>query len=79
MTIAVGRRARDEPLSRCVLTRMPNVMLSPNGLVMTDEWALGSGSSAMRAIVAVRRGHVPVFVANPAVLERPSLQALRDG
>lgn len=51
------------------LLTMPNVVLAPHALAWTDEMALGNGRSAIRAILDVRDGRVPTYLANPAVLE----------
>jgi len=58
------------------LVALHNVVLSPHALAWTDEMALGNGSSAIRAILAVRAGRVPAHLANPAVAASP-LFALR--
>jgi hypothetical protein len=42
---------------------------------MSDDWALGCGRSAIRAILAVRSGQAPEFVANKEVLDRPGFKA----
>jgi phosphoglycerate dehydrogenase-like enzyme len=57
------------------LVGMGNVTITPHGLAWTDQWARDTGGSAIRAILDVRAGRVPKFVANKAVLERPSFQA----
>jgi phosphoglycerate dehydrogenase-like enzyme len=57
------------------LTSLPNVMLSPHGLSQTDQLMSDSGASAVRAILDVKAGRAPRFVANRAVLERPGLLA----
>ena len=46
---------------------LPHFLLAPHALAWTDEMALGNGRSAIRAILAVRDGRVPQYLANPAV------------
>ena len=46
------------------LTGMDNVLLAPHSLAWTDEMSIGNGSSAIRAILAVRDGGTPRFVVN---------------
>lgn len=64
-----------EPLPRdSPLLAMDHVILSPHALSWTDEMALGNGSSAVRAILDVRAGSAPTYVANREVLDRPGFQ-----
>lgn len=62
------------------LLGMPNVVLSPHALAWTDEMALGNGRSAVSAILAIRAGHRPAHLANPAVLSHDRfLNGTREG
>ncbi|KRE63783.1 NAD(P)-dependent oxidoreductase [Nostocoides sp. Soil756] len=53
------------------LVGLDQVILSPHGLAWTDELARGNGSSAVRAILAVRDGRRPDHVVNPEAFEHP--------
>ncbi len=59
------------------LLSLPNVTLAPHSLAWTDEMALGNGRSAIRAILAVRDGRAPTYLANRDVLEHHRLRRLR--
>lgn len=62
------------------LLGMDNVVLSPHALAWTDEMARGNGSSAMAAILAIRAGQQPVYLANPAVMNHDRfLHRTREG
>ena len=50
------------------LIGLDNVVLAPHCLAWTDEMSIGNGSSAIRAILAVRDGGTPQFVVNRQVL-----------
>jgi phosphoglycerate dehydrogenase-like enzyme len=56
------------------LLGMDNVVLSPHALAWTDEMAMGNGSSAVAAILAVRDGKRPIYLANPAVMNHQRFQ-----
>lgn len=62
------------------LLNMDNVVLSPHALAWTDEMAMGNGSSAVAAILAIRDGRRPVYLANPAVMNHDRfLHRTREG
>ena len=56
------------------LLMLDNVILAPHAIAWTDELALGNGTSACRAILAVAEGRVPDHVVNPAALQHPRWQ-----
>jgi hypothetical protein len=58
------------------LFALDNVVLSPPALAWTDEMALGNGRSAIRAILDVRDGRQPEYLANPAVLDHDRFRHL---
>jgi phosphoglycerate dehydrogenase-like enzyme len=51
------------------LLASPDVVLSPHALAWTDEMALGNGRSCVDAVLAVRDGRRPAYLANPAVAD----------
>jgi phosphoglycerate dehydrogenase-like enzyme len=57
------------------LAGFDNVLRTPHSLAWTSEMAWGNGSSAIRAVLAVRDGRVPGFVVNPDVLDHPRLRS----
>jgi phosphoglycerate dehydrogenase-like enzyme len=62
------------------LLDMDNVVLSPHALAWTDEMAMGNGSSAVAAILAIRDGKRPIYLANPAVMNHDRfLHRTREG
>jgi phosphoglycerate dehydrogenase-like enzyme len=63
------------PVDHPLLTA-DNVVLSPHALAWTDEMASGNGSSAIDAILAVRNGVRPTYLANPDVLKHTRFAAL---
>jgi D-3-phosphoglycerate dehydrogenase len=66
----------EEPLpANSPLHGLDNVVLSPHAIAWTDELVALNGSGACEHALAVLRGELPRHVANPAVLERPGLQA----
>jgi phosphoglycerate dehydrogenase-like enzyme len=69
---------RDEPpaVGDPVLAA-PNTLFSPHATCWTDELALASGASAIRAVLAVRDGRRPAHVVNPEAYAHPDLTGLR--
>lgn len=59
------------------LVGLDQVVLSPHGLAWTDELALGNGSSAVRAILAVRDGDRPDHLVNPDAFAHPRYEGAR--
>jgi D-3-phosphoglycerate dehydrogenase len=57
------------------LLRLPNVILSPHTLCMTDECYAGVGRSACQAILDVAAGRAPRYLVNRAVLDHPRFRA----
>ncbi len=57
------------------LLRLPNVILSPHTLCMTDECYVGVGRSACQAILDVAAGRTPRFLVNRAVVDHPGFRA----
>jgi phosphoglycerate dehydrogenase-like enzyme len=47
------------------LLSLDNVVLTPHAVCWTDELALGSGSSALRAVIDVAHGRMPAYSLNP--------------
>ena len=56
------------------LLSLPNVTLTAHSLAWTDEMAIGNGRSAIRAILDVRAGRAPTYLANPGVLMHERLR-----
>jgi phosphoglycerate dehydrogenase-like enzyme len=54
---------------------LDNVIVSPHGLALTDEWARITGEAALGAILDVRAGRIPPNVVNRGVLDSPILKA----
>ena len=57
------------------LLALDNVIVTPHGICFTDEFALGTGRSAIGGILEVAAGRAPAHVVNSEVLERPQLWA----
>ena len=57
------------------LLALDNVIVTPHGICFTDEFALGTGRSAIGGILEVAAGRAPAHVVNAEVLERPELWA----
>ena len=57
------------------LLELDNVIVTPHGICFTDEFALGTGRSAIGGILEVATGRAPAHVVNSEVLERPELRA----
>jgi len=57
------------------ILKLDNVIVSPHGLALTDEWARITGEVALGAIVDVSRGRIPPNVVNREVLDSPILKA----
>jgi phosphoglycerate dehydrogenase-like enzyme len=53
---------------------LDNVIVSPHGLALTDEWARITGEAALGAILDIRAGRVPPNVVNREVLDSPILK-----
>ncbi|WP_322769658.1 NAD(P)-dependent oxidoreductase [Frankia sp. Cr1] len=53
---------------------LPNVVLAPHALAWTDEMARGNGASVVQAIIDVRQGRAPRYLADRAVLDHPRLR-----
>ncbi|MCC6312769.1 MAG: dehydrogenase [Thermomicrobiales bacterium] len=56
------------------LLSLPNVLLSPHGLGLTDEWSYITGQVACAAMLDVAGGRVPPNVVNRDVLDSPILR-----
>ena len=56
------------------LLQLDNVILSPHAVALTDEAFSGTGRSACQAILALARGEVPRYLANPEALDHPRLR-----
>ena len=61
------------------LCELDNVILTPHLIVRTEECVRDTSLSACRSVLAVFRGEAPLYVANPAVLERPRVRARLTG
>ena len=65
-----------EPLgSGHPLTKLDNVILSPHLIARTEECVRDTSLSACRNVLAIFRGHAPLYLANPEVLEHPRVRA----
>ena len=56
------------------LFSLGNIIVSPHALGWTEESAMGIGTSVIESVLAVREGHVPATLANPAVVDSPIFQ-----
>ncbi len=54
---------------------LDNVIVSPHGLALTDEWARITGEAALGAMLEVRAGRMPANVVNREVFDSPILKA----
>jgi phosphoglycerate dehydrogenase-like enzyme len=69
---------RDEPLAPdAPILSAPNTLFSPHATCWTDELALASGTSAIRAVLDVRDGRRPQHVVDPEAFTHPALSHLR--
>jgi D-3-phosphoglycerate dehydrogenase len=59
------------------LLALDNVLLAPHAIAWTDELALGNGTSAMQAVLAVAHGNRPAYPVNPQALEHPRWKEAR--
>ena len=57
------------------ILKLDNVIVSPHGLALTDQWARITGEEALGAMVDVANGRIPPNVVNREVLESPILKA----
>jgi len=60
------------------ILKLDNVIVSPHGLALTDEWIWITGRVAMGAVLDVAAGNIPPNVVNREVLDSPLLQAKLD-
>jgi phosphoglycerate dehydrogenase-like enzyme len=56
------------------LLELDNVILSPHVIARTHECVRDTSISACRSVVAVSEGHLPPYIVNRQVLERPKMQ-----
>lgn len=60
------------------ILKLDNVIVSPHGLALTDEWARITGEVALGAILDVRAGRMPGNIVNREVIDSPLLKAKLD-
>lgn len=60
------------------ILKLDNVIVSPHGLALTDEWIWITGRVAMGAVMDVAAGKIPSNVVNRDVIDSPLLQAKLD-
>ncbi|MBN36513.1 MAG: hypothetical protein CMM46_17385 [Rhodospirillaceae bacterium] len=57
------------------LLSMPNVVVTPHSMCMTDRSYSDASQEAIGAVLAVKRGEVPGNLVNTAVVDHPGWRA----
>ncbi len=65
----------EPPPSSCPLFALENVVLTPHSICWTDECFQAIGETAVRSLIALKRGVRPVGLVDPGMWDHPLLQA----